>query len=154
MEYQVNVHHVDSLLTAVIKQRARHAELSKVVPQLCGEVWNFFNVHSLPRPGRHVALYLNGVIDLEVGVETTTPISGDGRVVSSSTPAGLAATATHWGSYDKLHEAHEAIRAHCQANGLTMTGVDWEIYGHWDDDPSKVRTDIFYLLEDKGTPHD
>jgi hypothetical protein len=31
-----------------------------------------------------------------------------------------------------------------------MTGVDWEIYGHWDDDPAKLRTDVFYLLADTG----
>jgi effector-binding domain-containing protein len=154
MEYQVNVNHVDSMLIAVIRQRARHEELSKVVPHLCGEVWNFFRDHSLPRPGRHVALYLNGAIDLEVGVEITSPITGDGRVVCSSTPAGLAATTTHWGSYDKLHEAHGAIRTHCQAHGLTTTGVDWEIYGHWNNDPSKVRTDVFYLLEDQSAGND
>ncbi len=23
----------------------------------------------------------------------------------------------------------------------------WEVYGDWDDDPSKLRTDVFYLLK-------
>jgi effector-binding domain-containing protein len=154
MEHEVRVMRVESQPTAVIRHRARKDELSKVVPQFCGEVWNYFRDNSLPRPGRHVALYLNGKIDLEVGVESTTPITGDGPVVSSSLPAGLVATTTHWGSYDKLHEAHGAIRIHCQTHGLTTTGVDWEIYGHWDNDPAKVRTDIFYLLEDNSAANE
>jgi hypothetical protein len=31
-----------------------------------------------------------------------------------------------------------------------LAGPNWEVYGHWQDewnsDPSKIRTDVFYLL--------
>src|SRR4030095_215394 len=34
-----------------------------------------------------------------------------------------------------------------------LTGISWAIYGHWDErwnaDPSKIRTDVFYLLRTK-----
>jgi hypothetical protein len=30
--------------------------------------------------------------------------------------------------------------------------INWEIYGHWDDDPSKVRTDVFYFLDQEAKP--
>ena len=34
---------------------------------------------------------------------------------------------------------------------LALAGPNWEIYGHWVDewnrDPSKIRTDVFYLIK-------
>jgi len=32
------------------------------------------------------------------------------------------------------------------ATGAAQPGVSWEVYGDWDDDPAKVRTDIYFLL--------
>jgi len=150
MEYQVQVRHVPSQLTAVVRFRARPDELSRKVPQACGEVWEFARAAGLPRPGRHLALYLDGEINVEVGAEMAQPFAGDGRVVCSSTPAGLVATTVHWGPYNRLGDAHKAVVQWCAANGHTPTGVNWEIYGHWqddwNDDPAKIRTDVFYLL--------
>ncbi|WP_395739374.1 hypothetical protein [Prosthecobacter sp.] len=44
------------------------------------------------------------------------------------------------------------IRRFCADQGHRLTGVSWEIYGHWDEswnkDASKIRTDVFYQLED------
>ena len=37
------------------------------------------------------------------------------------------------------------------AHGHTLAGPNWEIYGHWVDewnrDPTKIRTEVFYLLK-------
>ncbi|MEO8562457.1 MAG: hypothetical protein ABI601_10305 [bacterium] len=37
--------------------------------------------------------------------------------------------------------------ASCRANGREHTGTRWEVYGHWVDDPVRLRTDVLYLLE-------
>src|SRR5262249_28162531 len=71
---------------------------------------------------------------------------GDG-VVCSSTPAGLVATTAHFGPYARLGEAHQAILRWCADHGYKLAGPSWEVYGHWDDDPAKLRTDIYYLLQ-------
>jgi effector-binding domain-containing protein len=146
MDYVVHVEQVELQTTAVIRGRAVQAELSKVVPRLCGEVWAFLRAAGQPRPGRHLALYLDGDINLEVGVEVDQPFAGDGRVVGSATPAGLVATTAHFGPYHRLHEAHAAVLRWCAANGHALAGPSWEVYGHWDDDPAKLRTDVYYLL--------
>lgn len=105
----------------------------------------------IPGAGRHVAIYWDSVINLEVGVELESPFGGHGDVVGSSTPAGLMATTTHYGPYGQLHLAHEAIQRWCRTNGHSADGPQWEIYGHWQDewnrDPSLIRTDVFYLLK-------
>ena len=108
----------------------------------------------VPGAGRHVAVYLDCEINLEVGVELDAPFAGCGDVVGSATPSGLVATTTHYGPYGLLHGAHDAIQQWCRDNGYTLAGPSWEIYGHWRDEwnsnPSKIRTDVCYLVADES----
>ena len=150
MEHSIRCEQLGSRPLAVVRRRARPEELSKVVPDACGVVWRVIRSQQIPGAGRHVAVYLDGQINLEVGVELEAPFGGYGEVVGSTTPAGTVATTTHFGPYGLLHEAHDAIRLWCRTNGHTLTGPNWEIYGHWKDewnsDPTKITTDVFYLL--------
>jgi effector-binding domain-containing protein len=141
---------------AVVRRRAQPQELSRVVPDACGTVWNVVRARQIAGAGRHVAVYLDGQINLEVGVELDAPFAGHGEVVGSATPAGMVATAVHLGPYNRLHEAHEAIRRWCADRGLSPAGPNWEIYGHWQDEwnrePARIRTDVFYLVQaDRGS---
>ncbi len=147
MEYAIQLKRVQPHLTAVIRTKAAQSQLSQVVPQLCGEVWSFAKSAGLPRPGRHVAIYFDGAINLEVGALVDEPFTGDGRVVCSSTPAGLVAMTEHVGPYARLGEAHQAICDWCAANGHSSPGPNWEIYGHWNDDPNQLITEVYYLLQ-------
>ena len=146
MQYQVHVEQVEPQLTAVIRLRADPSYFSQVVPQACGEVWNYFRSSGLPRPGRHLALYLDEQGNIEVGAEVGQPFTGNDRVVCSSTPGGRVATTAHLGPYDRLGGAHDAVRKWCAAHGQALAGPFWEVYGHWTDDPAQLRTDVFYLL--------
>jgi effector-binding domain-containing protein len=153
MEYMVQVEHITNHPIAVVRRRVGTGELSKVVPEACGLVWNVVKAAQVRDAGRQVAIYRNagdGLLEIEVGVEVGFPFVGRDEVVGSVTPAGNVATATHFGPYWKLGEAHQAIRQWCAEQGRSLAGTRWEIYGHWRDewnnDPSKVRTDVFYLL--------
>lgn len=154
MPYQIELKHFEPTYTAVIRSRVRHEELSKFVPAACGEVWSFIRSAGLPRAGRHVALYLNdGQDSVEVGAEVGAPFSGNGRVECSRLPGGQVATAAHFGPYKSLGEAHNTIRKWCDQHGHRLSKTSWEIYGHWQEswnsDPAKIRTDVFYLLNDQ-----
>jgi effector-binding domain-containing protein len=146
MDYQVTIENAAARLTGVVRRCAAQRDLSTVIPQCCGEVWNYFRTANLPRPGRHIALYLDCQINLECGVEVTQPFVGNDRVVCSSTPAGTVATTAHFGPYQLLGQAHSAIHDWCAKHGHSLAGPSWEIYGHWTDDPTQLRTDIYYLL--------
>src|SRR5205814_789940 len=98
-----------------------------VVPEACGTVWNAVRAQRIAGAGRHVALYLDGQINLEVGVELDAPFGGGGELVGSATPAGTVATAVHLGPYGRLNEAHEAILRFCTDRGLELAGPSWEI---------------------------
>lgn len=146
MSYRVDVKQVDPIRLAVVRFCAKQSELSRVIPAACGEVWNFIRANQIPNPGRHVAIYFDGAINIECGAEVPGPFTQNGRVVASATPSGKVATTTHWGGYDRLDEAHQAITTYCTAQQLQLAGPNWEIYGHWTDDPPQLRTDVFYLL--------
>jgi effector-binding domain-containing protein len=145
----VRVREIPSIPVAVIRRRATPSELSKLVPECCGLVWNALKAQHA-KGGRHIAIYWNGDISLEVGAELEGPFVETDTVVRSATPAGRVATVTHFGPYGRLGEAHGALREWCNANGHQLAGPSWEIYGHWDNawnaNPALIRTDVFYLL--------
>ena len=96
---------------AVVRRRAIAQQLPKIVPEACGVVWGVVRAQQIKGSGRHIALYLDSQINLEVGVELETPFAGYGDVVGSALPAGTVATTVHFGPYNRLHEVlHEAIR--------------------------------------------
>jgi hypothetical protein len=71
----------------VVRRRAGFAELARVVPEACGVVWKVVQSQKIAGAGRHVALYLDDVINLEVGVEMAAPFAGYGEVIGSALPA-------------------------------------------------------------------
>ncbi len=147
MNYQVVFQTLAPRPVAVLRFQAAQSELPRKIPWACGEVWNFLRAAQVKTAGRHVAVYHDREINVECGAEVDEPFISDGRVVASSTPAGRVATATHIGPYHLLGGAHQAITQACKAQGHCMAGPNWEIYGHWIDDATPPRTDVFYLLK-------
>jgi effector-binding domain-containing protein len=150
MRCDVQVMQVGPQPIAVVRRRASSEQFATVVPEACGDVWKFIRSAQIERPGRNIAVYLDcegEKINIEVGVEVTHSFTGDGEVVCSATPAGTVATTVHMGPYDRLGDAHAVIREWCDDHHHKTSGPQWEIYGHWNDDPSKLRTDVFYLLD-------
>ena len=148
-DYEVHVARMNSIPLAVVRRQARQAELSRVVPQCCGLVWEALRTQGV-KGGRHVALYLDDTIRVDIGAEMSVPFVEQGELVRSGTPAGEVASVRHFGPYNTLQAAHLAIRAWCKAKGRRLAGPSWEIYGHWqsewDRNPSKIETDVCYLL--------
>jgi effector-binding domain-containing protein len=154
MTYTVRLERVMSRPIAVVRRRVSPSDLPRIVPEACGLVWETLKAAQVKDAGRHITVYREaeeGLLDIEVGVEVVAPFRGRDEVVGSSTSTGDTATVTHFGPYGRLGEAHHAIRQWCAAQGRTTAGVNWELYGHWlsewNRDPSKIRTDIFYLLK-------
>ncbi|HEV3331902.1 MAG TPA: hypothetical protein VG096_13015 [Bryobacteraceae bacterium] len=100
--------------------------------------------------GQNVMVYYpreDGLVDIVCGIEVATKFDGWGEVLYCETPGGLAATTAHIGAYQELGVSHRAIVEWSHTNGHHLTGTCWEIYGDWNEDPAKLRTDLFHLLE-------
>jgi hypothetical protein len=148
--HEVRLVELPGVPLAVVRRRVSRNELGKAVREGCGRAWTFASRRNLAA-GHNVALYLDGSILLEAGVELPSEfVEGEG-IVRSATPAGLAAFTPHIGPYDGLHAAHAAIREWCRAHGVRPTGPNWEVYGHWqrewDTDPTLIRTDVYHQVE-------
>ncbi len=151
MTAAIETRRVEPQPLAVVRRRARLDELKTVVPEACGTSWNLVKRLGL-KGGRNVAVYLDGdaggELNLEVGQEVAAPFSSTAELICSATPGGPVVTATHWGAYHRLGETHRALVQWAADNHRTLAGPNWEVYGHWTDDETQLRTDVFYLLVD------
>jgi effector-binding domain-containing protein len=149
--YAIELVRLEAAPLAVVRRRARPPELSRLVPEGCGLVWRAVRAQQA-KAGRHVAVYWDDTIRLDIGVELLGAFDEVGEVVRSATPGGLVARTVHFGPYTDLGAAHDAVHDWALRQGRTLAGPRWEIYGHWDPawntDSSKIRTDVHYLLSD------
>ena len=153
MPYTIRTEQTKAVPIAIVRRLARQNELPRVVPEACGTVWNALKAMRI-KGGRHVAVYRGDTkqqLDVEIGAEVPAAIATQGEVVGSTLPAGEVATTTHFGPYNQLGAAHQAVQDWCKANNRAPVEPCWEVYGHWVDewnkDPSKIRTDVYYLLK-------
>ena len=149
MSYDVDVVSTQTVTMAVARATLPPGQIGEHIIELFDRVYAFLKTAKVKQAGQNIALYLNGAVDLEVGVPVTAPFEDTATVYCSSLPAGQAAHAVHYGPYSELVGAHDAVRKWCADRGLALTGVSWEIYGHWNDDPSLLRTDVYWLLKER-----
>ncbi len=149
----VRIDQLPAVPLAVVRRHVRRGELSAAVRDGCGRAFAFAHARQLTA-GRNVAIYWDGSILLESGVELDGPFDEADGIVRSATPAGLTACATLIGPYDQLGVAHAAIQEWCRAHGHRIAGPNWEVYGHWlpawNSDPSQIRTDVYYQIATVG----
>ena len=120
------------------------------------KVWNFMRQQEglHVRGGLNTFIYRcdeqnnpNGEVPIDFGVQVTRPFAQEGDVICVTTPSGLAACMIHRGPYHRLGETHATVQAWCAADGHVVAGVNWEVYGNWNDDPAKLETRVCYLLK-------
>src|SRR5215470_7067671 len=117
------------------------------------KVWPFIRSQlGLWTNGHNIFLYHHSAqpdapILCDFGVEVTRTFETAGEVYATETPAGEAAVAVHRGPYNRMNEAHDAIRKWMAANGRESAGHSWEIYGDPTPDPADTETTVVYLLK-------
>ena len=139
-------------LAAVRREVAPDAVGSAWKPAL-DKVWEFIRSQpGLRTDGHNVFLYHHpsrpgAPILCDFGVEVTCAFEAAGEVYATGTPEGEAAVAVHRGPYNRMNEAHDAIRTWMVANRREFAGQSWEIYGDPTPDPADTETTVFYLLK-------
>lgn len=117
------------------------------------KVWAFLRRHDgLRTDGHNLFVYRHPVrpgapLEVDVGVEVSHAFESEGEIVFTHTPAGRAVSTVHIGPPEQLAVANAAIEEWCRANGRSMAGISWEIYGDPGDDPGSLEVQVFYLLD-------
>ena len=96
--YEVRLAELGSVPLAVVRRQVSRADLSAAVRDGCGRAFAFARSHNL-RAGRNVAVYWDGGIRVDAGVELPEPFAEGEGIVRSATPGGLTAFVTHIGPY-------------------------------------------------------
>ena len=147
MGNEVSIATVDAQTIAAIRVHVAIPDIGGVFPTL-DRVWAFVRSEQLDFV-HNVFVYRvesDAAYLVELGVQVTARFPDGDEVVCSETPAGEVATTAHIGPYDRLGEAHDAVQAWCAEHDKALSPTSWEVYGDHDDDPAKLRTDVFYLL--------
>ena len=140
---------VASRQLASVRATVDPERLGDEIRRLLGIVWAAVRDQHV-RAGHNVVIYhggSGGQLDIVAGVETLSDFIATRDVGRSATPSGEVAWASHYGDYAAMHDAYDAIEVWRRANHRTHAGVGWEVYGDWDEDPAKVRTDVYVLLQ-------
>ena len=144
MGYEVIVEQVEARDVAAVEASATAETLADTIYRCLDQVWTVLREQDA-KTDHNIVIYRDALRTIEVGVEVLGPFTPSGDVGAVTTPAGEVATTAHWGEYKALHRAYAALEAWCVEHDRTMTGA-WEVYGDWDDDPAKLRTDVFFQL--------
>ena len=149
-DYAVTITRMSPRPVAAVRARLPVAEVPRRFATELGRVYAAARGGGIDLDGQNIFIYRDGAdgqaeVDFGVGVRGAFDAAEQG-VLATTTPAGVAATTTHWGDYAELGAAHEAVIRWCRARGETLTGVRWEVYGHWSAEPAARRTDVYYLL--------
>ena len=151
MSYEFRVLQTPERHLMAIRDQARGGhELSQKIIGNLDKVWSYLRANGA-KTEHNVVVYRDydrtaGVMTIDVGVQVDSALPGDDAIVPVTTPGGLVATTVHIGPYHQLGDASSALHEYCKTHDHPLAGPTWEQYGDWNDDPTKLRTDVFALV--------
>jgi effector-binding domain-containing protein len=152
MRPHVQVEVVSPRLLAAVEREVAAGGVREVWRSALDQVWAFLRSQpGLRTDGHNIFVYHHPMKDgdpmkADFGVEVTREFTASGEVRPVRTPAGEAAVVRHVGPYDGLAQAHRAIHEWTTESGRGLAGTSWEVYGDWNEDPTKLETLVMYLL--------
>jgi effector-binding domain-containing protein len=153
MPVSVNLEAVHPRKLAAVRCEVPPGAVGSAWGPALGKVWEFIRSQSgLWTEGHNIFLYHHPTqpgapILCDFGVEVTRTFETAGDVYTTETQGGEAAIAVHRGPYNRMNEAHDAIRKWMAANRREFAGQSWEIYGDRTPDPADTETTVVYLLK-------
>lgn len=113
--------------------------------RLMDRLWKEVREKKLPNKGLNVWVYEEGN-QLFTGVELTGPPPADCPLETKTITLPRYAWFKHIGPYDNMKATYDAANAEFEKVGVRARLPLVEIYGHWNDDPSKLETELLWSV--------
>ncbi len=142
-----------SVPALTIRVHTQMHDIGKLFDAGFREIADLLRSQGLDPAGPPFARYSNmemEALDIEFGFPVPGSANGGGRVTSSTTPSGKAASCIYIGPYGEIEPAYDALMKWAADNGFSLGGEAYEIY--LDDPantpPEQLRTQVCLLLSD------
>jgi effector-binding domain-containing protein len=110
------------------------------------ETWKIVRENAIPNAGLNHILYTNAH-QVFAGVEISATVNPSWGLERVDLLIPTCLYCRHVGPYDLLPAVYKQIAAEIDSQGLASSGLSLEIYGHWDEDPAKLITEILIGLK-------
>ena len=136
--------------TLSIRTHAAVEQLPQVFGQTYGAIMQYLGELGEQPVGMPFAAYYNmdmENLDIEIGFPVSRPLPDRGELKSGALPAGKIATTMHFGPYDSIGPAYEALTQFVQTSGYAPSGVAYEFYfSPPETPPAEIQTQIMFPL--------
>jgi effector-binding domain-containing protein len=150
MTYQCEIKDQPAQPTLSVRTHAAVEQLPQVFGQTYGAIMQYLGELGERPVGMPFAAYYNmdmQNLDIEIGFPVSRPLPDRGELKSGALPAGKIATTMHFGSYDSIGPAYEALTQFVQASSYTPSGVAYEFYfSPPETPPAEIQTQIMFPL--------
>lgn len=137
-------------LTLAVTSEAslRQDEIPSRITGMFDTVYTWLPESGATQTGHNYAIYRHTAdgMHMRVGFPVSAAFEDTESVECLLFPGSEAAHIMHQGSYDGIPGAFGILHAWCNESGLALAGLNWEVYGDWQDDPAMLTTDIYLRL--------
>jgi len=154
MRYVIREETIGARAYVGIRRKVKPAAIGPALGEILPAVAAFLQERDETPATPPMALYfehdeVREEFDLLGGFFLSAPVAAEKRFEAGVIPAGAAAVTMHIGPYEKLGEAHAALRAHLAKEGRAPRIPCYDIY--WSDpgeipNPAEYRTEVVWPM--------
>jgi len=133
MTYDINVREVDTIKAMTVRFVSSGETICGDMSAFFGELYGYLESNGAMFTGECFAIYHDEEfspehIDIECGFSVADLLPDEDPVMGRKIEGGLMACTLHPGSYEKLEEAYDAIKAWAEENGYLIQSKVRELY--------------------------
>lgn len=137
-----------SLLAVTREMQVADDDVPSRITGMFDVVYGWLPQSGVTQTGHNYAIYRHtrDGMQMRVGFPVSDRFDATDAVECVEFGGRNAAHITHRGDYGGIPGAYSTLHAWCKAHGHELAGLNWEVYGDWQDDPTKLTTDIYLAL--------
>ncbi|MFW6174480.1 MAG: GyrI-like domain-containing protein [Chloroflexota bacterium] len=131
MRYECELIEAEPQPALAMRRSARSTEVAQALSEALPAAWQHARDRGIQLAGPPFTRFLDmeeDRLELQAGFPTFEHPTGSGKVDAIVLPGGQILTALHYGPYEDLNYAYEAMLEWMEENGKEPAGTPWEVY--------------------------